>query len=56
MFDEEKAQRAAKFIELLKHTGDFHGQPFDLLPWQRQIICDVFGTMNERGVRQYRLS
>lgn len=54
MFDEEKAQRSAQFIELLQHTGDFHGQPFVLLPWQRQIICDVFGTMNERGVRQYR--
>jgi phage terminase large subunit-like protein len=54
MFDEEKANRAVRFIELLKHTGDFHGQSFDLLPWQRKVTRDVFGTMNARGVRQYR--
>jgi phage terminase large subunit-like protein len=28
--------------------------PFELLPWQRRIIRDVYGTMNDRGVRQYR--
>jgi len=54
MFDEKKAARAVRFIELLKHTGDFHGLPFDPLPWERQIIWDVFGTMNTRGLRQYR--
>ena len=53
-FDEPSAQRAVKFIELMKLTGDFHGQPFKLIPWQRQIIWDVYGTMNARGVRQYR--
>jgi len=54
MFDEKKAQHTIKFIELLKHTGDFHGMPFELWPWERQIVWDVFGTMNERGIRQYR--
>lgn len=54
MFDEAKAQRAVRFLELLKHTGDFHGVPFEPLPWERQIVWDVFGTMNTRGVRQYR--
>jgi len=54
IFDERKAQKAVKFIELLKHTGDFYGLLFDPLPWERQIIWDVFGTMNERGIRQYR--
>jgi phage terminase large subunit-like protein len=54
MFDEKKAQRAVRFIELMKLTGDFHGQPFNLIPWQRQIVWDVYGTLNERGVRQYR--
>jgi phage terminase large subunit-like protein len=53
-FDEEKANRAIRFIELLKHTGDFNGVPFQLLPWERKIIWDVYGTMNERRVRQYR--
>lgn len=54
MFDEKKANKAVRFINLLNHTGDFHGQPFDLLPWEHSIISDVFGTMNARGVRQYR--
>lgn len=54
MFDQEKAEKAVRFIELLKLTGDFHGLPFKLMPWHRQIIWDVFGTMNARGVRQYR--
>lgn len=54
MFDDAKANRAVRFIELLKLTGDFHGQPFELIPWQRSIVQDVFGTMNNRGVRQFR--
>jgi phage terminase large subunit-like protein len=55
MFDDKKADRAAKFIELLKHTkGRFHGQTFRLLPWQEQIIRDVYGTVNPDGTRQYR--
>lgn len=54
MFDETKAQKAIRFISLLKHTGDFHGMPFEPMGWQTQIISDVFGTMNQRGVRQFR--
>ena len=54
MFDEKKAERAVRFIENLKHTkGTWHGQPFHLLPWQEQIIRDVFGTVKEDGYRQY---
>lgn len=54
LFDEKKADKAIRFMELMKLTGDFHGQPFKLIPWQRQIVSDVYGTMNTRGVRQYR--
>lgn len=54
MFDKKKAERAVRFMQLLKLTGDFHGQPFFLMPWQHQIVWDVYGTMNARGVRQYR--
>ena len=54
MFDKELANRAVRFIELMKLTGDFHGQPFSLIPWQRQIVWDVYGTLNQRGVRQFR--
>lgn len=56
MFDERKAQRAITFIECLKHTkGEFHGQQFKLLPWQKKIISDVFGTVRDDkpDTRQY---
>ena len=47
-FDERKAQRVIRFIEALKHTkGEFHGKPFELLPWQERIIRDVFGTVRD---------
>ena len=55
-FDERKAQRVVRFIEALRHTkGEFHGQPFHLLPWQEKIIRDVFGTVREDDptMRQY---
>jgi phage terminase large subunit-like protein len=54
MFNEKEAQRAIRFIEILKLTDDFHGQPFVLMDWQKQILSDVYGTMNQRGVRQFR--
>ena len=54
MFDEAKAQRTVEFINCLKHTkGRWRGQSFDLLPWQEQIIRDVFGTVKENGYRRY---
>ena len=56
MQSEEKARRVIQFIECLKHTkGEFHGQPFKLLPWQEQIIRDVFGTVRDEdpSIRQY---
>ena len=55
-FDERKAQRVVRFIEALRHTkGEFHGQPFHLLPWQEKIILDVFGTVrdDDLSMRQY---
>lgn len=55
VFNEARATRAIKFFEMLKHTkGQFAGQPFTLLPWERQIIWDVYGTVNERGTRQIK--
>jgi phage terminase large subunit-like protein len=55
MFDEHRAQRAVKFFESLKHTkGKFAGKPFILLPWERKIIWDVYGTVKENGLRQFK--
>lgn len=54
-FDTEKALYVIQFIELLKHTkGKFHGQPFKLLDWQHSIIWDVYGTVDNNGLRQYQ--
>ena len=55
-FSERKANRVTGFIDCLKHTkGEFHGKPFLLLPWQKQAVSDVFGTVreNDTSARQY---
>lgn len=55
MFSEAHATRAVRFFELLKHTkGQFAGKSFDLLPWQKTIVQDVYGTVNAHGLRQYK--
>ena len=54
-YDEAKANRAVGFIENLKHTkGKWDGEPFWLLPWQEQIVRDIFGIVDENGHRQFR--
>lgn len=54
-YDEDKADRAVMFIENLRHTkGKWAGKRFWLLPWQEQIIRDVFGIVKEDGNRQFR--
>lgn len=53
-FDDGKAERALGFISNLKLTGDFKGQPFVLMPYMRETVSDVYGTMNDQGVRLYR--
>ena len=54
-YDREKADRAVRFIEQLKHTkGKWAGKPFWLFPWQEQVIRDVFGIVDENGKRQFR--
>jgi hypothetical protein len=48
-YDKAKADRAVKFIEMLKHTkGKWAGKRFWLLPWQEQIIRDLFGIVKAR--------
>jgi phage terminase large subunit-like protein len=54
-YDQKKADRAVKFIEMLPHTkGEWEGKPFWLLPWQEQIVRDIFGIVKEDGYRQFR--
>ena len=54
-YDAAKADRAVRFIENLCHTkGRWAGKPFWLLPWQEQIIRDIFGVVREDDTRQFR--
>ena len=53
-YDKKKADFAVEFIQNLRHTkGIWSGKPFSLLPWQEQIIRDVFGVVKENGYRQF---
>lgn len=55
MFDQQKADRAIRFIEKLRHVkGEWAGKPFVLDEWQRKIISDIFGTVDENGFRIIR--
>ncbi|HEL1603289.1 TPA: terminase large subunit [Streptococcus suis] len=53
-YDEAKADRAVTFINNLSHTkGKWAGKRFDLLPWQEQIVRDLFGIVKGDGNRQF---
>ena len=53
-YDKAKADRAVKFIENLCHTkGKWAGKKFLLLPWQEQIVRDIFGIVRGDGKRQF---
>ncbi len=55
-FDQVRADSALNFFQrVLRHTkGAFAGVPFMLMPWQREIVSDIFGTLNDEGNRQYQ--
>ena len=54
-YDEKRADHAVAFIQNLKHTkGKWDGKPFLLLPWQEQIVRDLFGIVKADGKRQFR--
>lgn len=55
-YDKAAADFAVTFIENLCHTkGKWAGQPFKLIPWQEQLVRDVFGILNPDGTRQFRV-
>lgn len=56
-FSEEKALRVIRFFEnyLFHIKGKWSGQPFKLLPWQKEeLIKPLFGMVDENGLRQFR--
>jgi len=51
---ESAADRAIRLVNQLTHTkGVFAEQSFDLRPWQRKIVKQLFKTRRD-GLRQYR--
>ncbi|MCD7921233.1 MAG: terminase large subunit [Clostridiales bacterium] len=53
-YDKNAADFVVMFIEQLSHTkGRWAGKKFQLLPWQEQIIRDVFGILKPDGKRQF---
>ena len=55
-FDDQAADRAVRFFpRFLRHTkGEHAGQPFNLLPWQADIVRALFGWKRSDGLRKYR--
>lgn len=56
MYNVERANQPIQFLEMLKLTDDFYGQPFLLQEWQKEVLREVYGTVKEDGYRQYRYS
>lgn len=52
--DKQRALEPIEFIQMLNAVDDFYGQPFILLDWQHEILWNVYGTVTERGYRQYQ--
>lgn len=56
-YDTDKADRAVKFIQNLRHTkGVWSGKKFELMNWQEQIVRDLFGTIKPNGYRQFNMA
>jgi phage terminase large subunit-like protein len=54
-FDHQRADQAEQFFTLLKHwKGEHAGQVFNLEPWQRDIVREVWGRVDEYGHRVTR--
>ena len=58
-FNEQKAAHVVRFFEeFLYHSkGKFAGKPFALLPWQREMLEDLFGWVRvDDDLRRYRVA
>lgn len=53
-FDENKAQKAIKFIENFCHHSEGRSDLLKLELWQKAIVCATFGIVDKAGSRQFR--
>ena len=50
-----KIDHVLGFVRQLQHTkGEFYGEYFEPLNWQKEILQDVYGTLTNKGIRQYK--
>lgn len=56
-FDTDKANRICAFVELMPHVkgSKWAGQKIKLEPWQCFIFTTIFGWVNSKGFRRFRL-
>ncbi len=49
-------ERAIRFVEenLCHWEGEWAGKPFLLMPWEKEIVRDIFGWKRPDGLRRYR--
>ncbi|WP_395706995.1 terminase large subunit [Casimicrobium huifangae] len=57
-FDERAAETAVRFFErlLIQSKGEWAGEPFALLDWERHVLREVFGWKRADGTRRYRIA
>lgn len=55
-FDQKKANKAIKFVEMFchHHEGDLAPQLIKLELWQKAILSVIFGIIDKNGNRQFR--
>lgn len=56
-WDLKEANKAIRFYRavLKLNGGEFEGQPFELLPWQKFIVGSIFGWKGSDGYRRFRV-
>lgn len=54
IFKQGFADYVINFIECLKLGGDFHGQPFTLLEWQKKAVAEFYGNLRDELFRHYQ--
>ncbi len=56
-FDEEMAEEAIQFVEVLPMCKgrDFAGKPLHLEPWECFIVGSLFGWVDDRNMRRFRV-
>lgn len=55
-YNKARAEHCVNFIQkfCVHVEGQWAGKPFILLDWQREFIGELFGTLDDNGLRQYR--